>query len=350
MLNDHRVRALLALLAALAAAGVTITLVDNGPDRPTGTPRRTITVALGGPGHKKVALPPAAQAQVKQQAEEDAAGEDDEAESDLHEKTPPTAGQLEQARKVAPAGSPAIPASPTFAAPSTPGCRSAFVRNTSLRAPGSRVVLGVIHWTGSRPLPGWADINGNAKWFDTPASQASSTYITDDEGHCLYAVPESKKPWTQVRFNSVSVSDEHVNQGVLPVFPTAAGQRAVVRLMVGWHHRWKIPYRRGVVTQSDCKVLRSGFVAHRDLGPCGGGHPDIGVPSALDQLIAEAARTDPGAPKATTSTDRATCRKLNWWRAHGRPHGSPERNAIRRRAALTRRGVTCTSSGPVRRT
>jgi hypothetical protein len=345
MLNDRRVHALLALLAALAAAGLTITLVDNGPDHPPGTPRRTVTVALGGPGHKKIPLTPAAQAQVKQQAKEDAAGQDDKAESDLHESQPPTTGELKAARDRAPPGSPALPQNQTEAAPSVPGCTTALVRNYSNRPAGARVLLGVIHWTGSRPIPrSPADALAIVRWFDTPAADASSNEITDDDGHCYLVVPEAKKAWTQAAANPWAVSDEHVNQGVLPVFPTPAGRAAVVRLMRHWHSAFRIPYQRGRVNQTTCVPTRPGFLAHRDLGPCGGGHPDIGVPSAVDSLIHEAAQTS----KPVTATDRTTCRKLNWWRAHGRPKARAETNAVRRRRALERRHVRCTSRGPVR--
>jgi hypothetical protein len=345
MLNDRRVRALLAIIAAAFAVGITITLVDNGPDHEPGKPRRTITVTLGGPGHKKVALPPAAQAQVKQQAKEDAAGQDDKAESDLHETAPPTPELVRQAEQITPPDQPRIPDSTTQAAPTQPGCRTALVRNYSSRL-GAPILLGVIHWTGSRPLSNsTADGLAIVRWFDTPASQASSNYITDDDGHCWLTVAEANKPWTQAGFNPWSVSDEHVNAGVQPFLPNHAGRNAVLHLMHVWHAHWKLPYRRARV--SGCRVLRSGFLAHRDLGACGGGHPDIGT-FDLDGLIAEAARTDPATPKPVTATDRATCRKLNWWRARGRPPGKANANAVRRRRALERRHVTCTSHGPMR--
>lgn len=120
----------------------------------------------------------------------------------------------------------------------------------------------------------------------------------------------------------------------------------VARLMVGWHHRWGIPYQVGRVN-SACVPTKPGFLAHRDLGRCGGGHPDIGTPSAVPDLIALAKQLDHVV--TVTSVDRVTCRKLNWWRTHGRPHGKPETNAVRRRRALDRRHVTCTAHGPVRR-
>jgi hypothetical protein len=348
-MGTSKARALIAtIVLTLLGVGVTIGIVDNGPDHGPDKPRRTITVTLGGQGHKKIPLTAAAQAQVAQQAKEDAAGQDEKAESDLHEQHQPSSTALEQARGRAPPGAPRIPQATTFASPSTAGCTSAFVRNVSSRPAGARVLLGVIHWTGSRPIANsTADDLAIVRWFDTPAAQASSNYITDDDGHCYYVVPESQKAWTQAGFNPWSVSDEHINAGVLPVFPTTAGRDAVVRLMRGWHERWKIPYQRGLVR--GCTVIRPGFLAHRDLGSCGGGHPDIGIPSAVDELIRLAAAGE----HPITSVDRATCRKLNAYR-RDRDHGvktSAHRGHINanRRKALERRGVTCTPTGPVRR-
>lgn len=345
-MGDTRLRALLgALIAAILTVGVTVAVIDNGPDHEPGKPRRTITVTLGGPGHEKIPLTPAAQAQVKQQAREDAAGQDERAESDLHEAQLPSSAELKQARDRTPPGAPAIPHVQTEAAPSVAGCHTALVRNYSNRPPGARVLLGVIHWTGSRPIPhSAADALAIVRWFDTPAASASSNEITDDDGHCYLVVPEAKKSWTQAAANPWAVSVEHVNAGVLPVFPTKAGRDAIVRIMRGWHRRWKIPYQRGRVNSS-CVPTRPGFLAHRDLGACGGGHPDIGTPSAVDGLIRLAAAGD----RPVTSVDRGTCRKLNWWRTHGRPKGKAEANAVRRRHALDRRGVACTTRGPVRR-
>jgi hypothetical protein len=335
MLNYSRIRVLLALVIT---AGVVIVATDNGPDHAPGTPRRTITVTLGGPGHKKIALDPRQQANLHAQAVEDAAGQTAESESNLHETQPASGSELAKARGVAPPGSPAIPQATTFASPSTPGCRSEFVRNYSLRPPGARVELGVIHWTGSAPGSRAAIV----RWFDTPAAQASSNYITDQDGSCSYVVPESKKAWTQAAGNPWSVSVEIVNQGVQPLFQSARARAVVIRLMRGWHKRWGIPYVHGRVNAS-CVPIRPGFLAHRDLGACGGGHPDVGA-FDLDGLIREAARG--AAPVPANMVVR--CRKLNWWRRHGRPGGLAERRAVYRRHVLERHHITCTGRGATR--
>lgn len=64
-MGDTRLRAVIgALIAAVLALGITVVIDDNGPDHPPDKPRRTVTVTLGGPGHEKIPLTPAAQEQV----------------------------------------------------------------------------------------------------------------------------------------------------------------------------------------------------------------------------------------------------------------------------------------------
>jgi hypothetical protein len=326
-------QALVALLLAVFVAAGVITIPDDTtpPPAPAApSPTGTVTVELGGPGHATV---PAAAPTPAPAA----------AETGLNASDPPSA-IAEHNDTLKPAGQPTVPASVPLAAPSQAGCKTALVRNYSSRN-GAPILLGVIHWTGSAITRGWSGIDGNLKWFDTAAAQASSNYITDSWGDCALAVAESQKAWTQAAFNPWSLSVEIVNPGVLPLFRAQAGFDRVVELLVGWHDRWDLPLRRARV--SGCKVLLSGILAHRDLGACGGGHPDVGTGGDVDRLIAAAKKIV--AARSVTALDRSTCRKLNWWRAHDRPHGLAETRAVRRRKALTTRGVTCTAHGPIRR-
>lgn len=346
---DRRRQIAAAVVAALIALGALVSAIVGGGD--SAPPART-TVTLGGPATKvpgqpsqhKITLDEKGQQIVEAQKAEDAAGDAAAAESDLHESKLPTDQAEQLAEKLTPPGQPPVPEHVPLAAASQPGCTTSFVRNYSERH-GAPVLLGFIHWTGSPitlgPQGGLAIVH----WFDLPAAQASSNYITDQAGRCWYTVPETKKAWTQAGANPWAVSVEIINPGVLPLFRAPAGRKIVVKLIQGWHKRWHIPYRHGKVNTATCVPIRSGFLAHRDGGPCAGGHPDVGIPSAVDGLIAEAARTDPS-NRHVTSVDRVTCRKLNWWRSHGRPHGKPEANAVRRRKALDRRHVDCTPSGP----
>jgi hypothetical protein len=161
-------------------------------------------------------------------------------------------------------------------------------------------------------------------------------------GQCAYIVPESRKAWAQAGFNRVTpCSIEVTETGKEGAYLVGAGKTKVIQIVRDCARRWHIPLQHGKV--SGCTVVRAGVVEHKDLGQCGGGHFDDS-PYSIDPIIA-AARS--GGSGAVTATDRTTCRKLNWWRSHGRPHGKPEANAVRRRRALAARRVTCTSRGPV---
>lgn len=328
-----------ALIAVLAGGGAVVLSVI--PDDPAVAPAST-TVTLGGPGKQQIVLTPDAQKILGAQKAEDAAGKTVAAESDLSQPALTDPAAIDDSLKLRPDGQPTIPPTVPLASANVEGCTTKLVRNYSSRR-GAPVLLGVLHWTGSRPTPG-SPASGLAivSWFDQAAAQASSSEITDQDGRCWLAVPESQKAWTQAAFNPWSVSVEIVNQGVQPVFQTAKARAAVVRLMRGWHARWSIPYRRGQVTQNGCRVVRSGFLDHQALGSCGGGHPDLGS-FDVDGLIREAA--DGG----VAATDKATCRKINAWRHAGRPKGGAwERNTVRRRRALDKRHVTCLTSGPAK--
>lgn len=343
-MHDTRLRALAALLAAtLGTVALTIVIVDSGPDH---VPRRTITVTIGKPGHQtKVALPPAAQDTAASQAREDAAGAEQHAHSDLHDSRPPAPAIAKANAGQRPAGQPRIPLHVPLAAPNVPGCRTLLVRNYSSRN-GAPVLLFIFHFTVSKDS-GWAGVLGNVRWFNNPAAAASSTYIVDRRiGACALTVPETGKAWAQAAYNPWALSVEVTANGSEgSYFPAGAGRQRVLYLMHRAHRIYKLPYRRCSVAGG--RVLRTGFCMHADLGAAGGGHVDV-RPYKIDDLITEARRTDTTA-RPITSTDRTTCRKLNWWRTHGRPRGEPERNAVRRRQALERRGVTCTTRGPVRR-
>lgn len=282
------------IVIALALGALAVLVVWDGSDdgKPDEGPK-PVTVTLDGPGHDKIVLPPVAQEIVKDAKRDDltpATKGVGQTESNLN-APPPDPAIVEESQDLQPKGQPEIPAHIPLATANVPGCSTKLVRNFSSRR-GAPVLLGVIHWTGSRPTLG-SPASGLAivSWFNQGAAQASSSEITDQDGRCWLVVPESQKAWTQASFNPWSVSVEIVNQGVQPLFQLTPGRATVVRLMRGWHLRWKIPYRRAQVTQNGCRVVRSGFLAHRDLGACGGGHPDVGT-FDLDGLIREAAQAD----------------------------------------------------------
>jgi hypothetical protein len=277
------------IAAFILLAGLTIAFVDNGPDHGPDKPRGSVTITLGGPGAKKVTLPPAAQATAKAQAHDDATGNEDAAHSDLRtEKALSDADRAaNDAKRIA--GAPVLPAHAPLAAQSIPGCRTLPVRNYSSRN-GAPILLFVFHYTVSVDN-GWAGVLGNVKWFDSAAASASSTYIADRRtGACALAVPEYLKAWAQAAYNPWALSLEVTATGREGSYlPPGAGRDRVLYLMHRAHRVYKLPYRRGAV--SGGRVVRSGFVMHADLGAAGGGHFDV-RPYGIDDLIAEAARTD----------------------------------------------------------
>lgn len=250
-----------------------------------------------------------------------------------------SAGQEQQERLAA---NDQLPLVTPDAAPQQAGCASRFVSNYSSRR-GVKPRLFVLHYTVSPNRPGWQDVNAITSLFDRASFQASSHYIVDNEGHCAYIVRESDKAWTQAAFNPVSISVEVINSGRESTYAGTAGLAKLARVVSDSTARWQIPLRRGRVT--GCTVAAGGIVDHATLGGCGGGHADI-TPFSTQTVIA-AARAYRAATSITT-VDRRTCAKLNAWRARGRPAGHQVVVNVRRRQALERRGVVCTSRGPVR--
>jgi hypothetical protein len=342
-MNTPRLRAILAsVLSLLVAVGLVVTITDNGPDHPPDKPRRTVTVTIGGAGAPKstVTLPPTAQIVASHQAAEAAAGNEQAAHSDLHETSPPTAAAAAAARKLTPAGQPVLPRHPPLAAVHTPGCQTHLVRNFSSRG-GAPILLFVIHYTVSTDN-GWAGVLGNVKWFDSPAAQASSNYIIDRRiGACALVVAEASKAWAQASFNPWALSVEITARGNEGSLVEGAGKARLLALMRRAHDVYGIPYRHGAVTQAGCRVTRTGFVIHKDLGQCGGGHVDT-TPYSIDPLITAAAATS--RPHVTAS-DRAACKQIRAYRDRRKAHKPITRagkTLFERRLALEHaRGLRC---------
>lgn len=368
MLNRLRARgpgfthALAALVAAILAIGVTVVIDQPSPTPSSPTPHRTITVKLGGAAKlnpsapaQTVTLDPTAQAVAKTQAATSSSGG---GESDLRAEPAPANAPATVQRDGAlkPPGQPTPPAQVPLAAVHQAGCSTKLVRNSSARN-GRPILLGVLHQTIS-PDAGWSGVNGVVAWFNNPAAQASSNYVVARTGgQCAYIVPETSKAWAQAGFNSVALSVEVTETGREGSYVVGAGRARVLELMRAWHHRWHLPYRHGAV--SGCTVVRSGFVEHRDLGQCGGGHFDDFPPcsaSCLDSLIRAAAAGD-RSTSPTSSAPRLVvveCKRLEAYRAEvrARRHTTAvERRRARARLALvTRRGYKCGAKGvPARR-
>lgn len=333
-----------AVLALLAGTVIAFTHDD------VNTGHTTITVTLGGPGHSKVALTPAGQAQVIGQAVK-ATVTPRAAHTNLAAQAALTPAASEHNNSERPTGQAAIPDRPPLASPSVPGCRTRLVRNYSYRN-GAPVLLGVVHLTDSPPDSSWAGVNANTSWFDSSAAAASSNEIMSRAGLCNLVVPEYLKAWTQAGFNPWSVSVEVTTNEQPATFMTPAGDLALSKLIYGWHKRWGIPIRRGAV--SGCRVVRSGIVQHNDLGDCGGGHSDI-LPYSVTRVITNARRY--AASQNVRPVDRRRCTKLNHFRhdragRDSRTHKPVSlyriKKNVARRKILERHHIHCTSAGALR--
>lgn len=329
------INVLIALVLALfGGAGISVVLLDDdGDGRTDGVIVKTKTVqaappavAVDGPDadtKRDDALP---LNEAAQDSLEDAAAlPDDKGElgGTLREPDDGKAGVLEG----------------PLAAQEFPGCRTRFVRNFSSRN-GAKVRVIVWHYTVSRER-GQASQDGLTAYANSPSSGVSWHFLIGrSKGLCTFTVPLNYKAWTQGNANPFSVGIEVEAQGDEGTYVTGAGERKLLSVTRGLGKRYGIPMRRGLVR--NCQPVRSGIVTHAELGACGGGHKDIGPFKDAPRLIAKLT------PKPVTRTDRTTCRKLNYWRRHGRPAGKARANAVRRRKALESRGVTCTARGPVR--
>lgn len=181
------------------------------------------------------------------------------------------------AKKASPL-TPAVTGPPPLASPQQAGCLTRQLRANFANRNGTRPLLIVLHYTVSRNVVGWNDVNAIFAFFSISAVQASSNYVNDNEGHCIYMVPESQKAWAQAGFNSYTAcSFEVVNTGFEPTYIGAfggEGERQLAREVHDCAVRWHIPIRQAHT--SGCRVLVSGIGDHKSLGPCGGGHQDIG--------------------------------------------------------------------------
>lgn len=258
-----RAKLVSAAATILAALGVTLAVVLS-------TGGKSVTINLGGPhGTPDVAV------SVPREAVEDAADAlEDHAGARSENPVGVSAVQLDrgQEQREALAQRDPLPVVAPLAAPEQRGCVTRYVSNFSSRG-GVRPLIAVVHYTVSPNVAGTADVNSIAAYFDRSSSQASSNYVIDSEGNCLYIVREADKAWTQAAFNPVSVSIEVINTGREPVLSGSAGMAKIAMVLYDVSKRWGLPIQLGAV--SGCTVTRRGIVDHQMLGACGGGHHDI---------------------------------------------------------------------------
>ena len=153
----------------------------------------------------------------------------------------------------------------------------------------------VLHTTtdpdGGRPhfwdLPGLKDLKRLGRWFANPDSAVSAHVANDAQGHDARYVRDRRKAWTEVAFNSVSLSIEQIGTDEYSR-GTWLNQREpqledTARWIAHWHRRWGIPIHRAKVEGST--VVRAGVATHAQLGSAGGGHSDPGPGYPLGHVL-----------------------------------------------------------------
>jgi hypothetical protein len=152
----------------------------------------------------------------------------------------------------------------------------------------SPMLLIVLHDTEGGNVPQSSrDLAGLGAFFDRIETQASSHVATDQDGNSARYVPDARKAWTQFpHYNAIGLSIEQIGFASEDWKSPAkdAQLREAARWIARWSHRHGIPVRRGKVT-SDGRVLRTGVVQHRELGPLGGGHHDVSADYPMTRVL-----------------------------------------------------------------
>lgn len=171
-----------------------------------------------------------------------------------------------------------------LATPEWPGCLTRFTPvNFSNRTASIKGFAP--HYTGSKNVPGWADMNSLAAFAANPKAQVSWHFLIDAEGHCYYMVPTSKKAWTIGNLNSQTINAEMIGTGSEPTYGDTAGLAklgAIIRRAAALYH---FPVRLGAV--SNCVITKPGVITHWMGGACAGGHIDIkpyNIVKVVDQI------------------------------------------------------------------
>jgi N-acetyl-anhydromuramyl-L-alanine amidase AmpD len=179
-----------------------------------------------------------------------------------------------------------------------------IVGNQSSRE-GSKPKLIVLHVTTDansdsppvvRDQPGLKDLKQLGAWFDNPQSAVSSHVANDRDGNDAQYVRDRRKAWTQVAFNSVSLSIEQIATTGFSrrkwLDKRKPQLKNTAKWIAHWHRKWNIPIRRAEVSGST--VTKSGVATHKQLGQAGGGHSDPGPGYPFGHVLKLARSFDSG--------------------------------------------------------
>lgn len=341
-LRKHQRLALSVIVALLAGGTLTLVIDADGPDGPL--PSATFTYKVNADADD--GLP--TRTVAVERAEIEAAGAALDEHLDMRDETPEGVSDrqldaIDEAKDEAVAKDPLVEGGATS---QQRGCRTRFVANQSSRG-GVTPTLGVMHRTVMHNMPGERDLNILDALASRTSSQVSWHYAIDEDGNCHYNVPEDRKAWTGAAINPFGIQIENNNFGTEPALMTEAGYRKLALVVHDISKRWNIPLRKGAVF--NCVPVRSGWIDHRMLGICGGGHIDLlpySFDAVLEKVLRYARELDAPKTRLTTREQRmergltvkapvhATGHSRQFW--CGRAQA--QRLTIRRAARMTSRG------------
>jgi N-acetyl-anhydromuramyl-L-alanine amidase AmpD len=169
-----------------------------------------------------------------------------------------------------------------------PKCERHYVRNQSERR---GPILGVaVHSTESADIPGSKDdLLAIRRWFDNPASQASSHIGIDGSGNTEVWVPAEHKAWTIGAANSFTLNIEFVARAAQPASAWEDAQiKQGARWLAYWSLRFGFPIQKGHVRNVNglCVMSKKGCIRHSDVTAAGfGTHSDPGPHFPMADLL-----------------------------------------------------------------
>ena len=146
----------------------------------------------------------------------------------------------------------------------------------------SSINLIVIHDTESHNREGASDLQAIGDLFARSSTQASAHVCTDADGTSGRFVPDERKAWHCVAYNSAALGVEQIGQAAQTNWPEAQ-VKETARWVARWSKKYGIPIRKGRTAFG--RVLLSGVVTHRSLGSAGGGHWDPGYHYPMRHML-----------------------------------------------------------------
>jgi N-acetyl-anhydromuramyl-L-alanine amidase AmpD len=152
------------------------------------------------------------------------------------------------------------------------------------------VLAVAVHSTESQDLPGTTDdLRSIRRWFNTPASQASSHIGVDGQGNTELWVHSNEKAWTIGAANGFTCNIEFVGRAAQAGSAWETAQiKAGARWLAYWALKYDLPIQQGNVRNINglCVCTKKGVIRHSDVTAAGfGSHTDPGRNFPMDDFL-----------------------------------------------------------------